>query len=70
MSNTKNKAVVEFEILEKTVKDAIISPFKDEILALVDKFGESGQSGGSAPYTAGAISGAVRSCAYNNLFAI
>lgn len=60
MSNTKNKAVIEFDILKKTVKDAIIMPFKDEILALVDKFGESGQSGGSAPYTAEAISQAVK----------
>jgi hypothetical protein len=59
MSNTKNKAVREFEVLKKTVKDAIIVPFEKEILALVDKFGESGQSGGSAPYTAGAISQAV-----------
>jgi len=61
MSNTKDKAIREFEILEKTVKDAVIVPFKDEILALVDKFGNSGQSGGSAPFTAGAISGAVKS---------
>ena len=59
MSNTKNKAVREFEVLKKTVKDAIIVPFEKEILALVDKFGDSGQSGGSAPYTAGAISKAV-----------
>jgi len=59
MSNTKNKAVLEFEILKNTVKDAIIIPFEKEILALVDKFGESGQSGGSAPYTAGALAKAV-----------
>lgn len=61
MSNTRNKAEVEFTILEKTVKDPIILEFKDEILALVDAFGNSGQSGGSAPYTAGAISSAVKS---------
>ena len=60
MSNTKNKAEVEFQILEKTVKDAIIIPFKDEILALVEAFGSSGQSGGSASFTAGAISKAVK----------
>lgn len=59
MSNTKDKAEREFDILEKTVKDAIITPFRNEILTLVDKFGDSGQSGGSAPYTAGAISQAV-----------
>jgi hypothetical protein len=50
----------EFEVLKKTVKDAIIIPFEKEILALVDKFNQSGQSGGSAPYTAGSISEAVR----------
>ena len=58
-SNTASKAEHEINILEKTVKDAIIVPFKKEILALVDAFGKSGQSGGSAPYTAGAISKAV-----------
>jgi len=60
MSNTKKHAVREFEILNKTVKDAIIAPFEKEILALVDAFGDSGQSGGSAPYAAGAISEAVK----------
>ena len=60
MNNTKNQAVREFGILEKTVEDAIIVPFKDEILALVDRFGDSGQSGSSAPYTAAAISQAVK----------
>jgi hypothetical protein len=59
-SNTKKHAVREFEILNKTVKDAVIAPFEKEIIALVDAFGNSGQSGGSAPYTAGAISEAVK----------
>lgn len=59
MSYTKNKAEMEFDILDKTVKDAVISPFRKEILALIEAFGESGQSGGSAPYTARAISKAV-----------
>lgn len=36
-------------------KTLLITEFVPEIEALVDKFGESGQSGGSAPYTAGAI---------------
>ena len=66
MSNTKDKAVREFDILEKTVKDAIILPFKKEILALVDKFGKSGQSGGSAPYYAEAISQAVKKLCLQN----
>jgi len=60
MSKTATKAEKEFEILEKTVEDALIAPFKKEILALVDAFGKSGQSGGSAPYTAGAIAQAVK----------
>ena len=60
MSKTAEKAALEFEVLRNTVEDAIIVPFEKEILALVEKFGESGQSGGSAPYTAGAISEAVK----------
>jgi hypothetical protein len=60
MSNTADKATLEFEVLRSMVDDAIIMPFEKEILALVDKFGESGQSGGSAPYTASAISSAVK----------
>jgi len=60
MSKTSEKAALEFEVLRNTVEDAIIVPFEKEILALVEKFGESGQSGGSAPYTAGAISEAVK----------
>ena len=36
-------------------KELLIAEFVPEIEALVDKFGESGQSGGSAPFTAGAI---------------
>lgn len=69
MSNIKNKAVREFEILERTVEDPIILPFKDEILALVDKFGDSGQSGGSAPYTSSAISQAVKTLCMQNTLA-
>lgn len=33
----------------------IVFEYEKEILALVDKFGKSGQSGASAPFTAGAI---------------
>jgi hypothetical protein len=60
MSKTKSYAEHELDILEKTVTDAIITPFREELLALVDKFGKSGQSGGSAPYTASALSQAVK----------
>lgn len=50
----------EIDILSATVPDAIILPFRDEILSLCEAFGKSGQSGGSAPYTATAISQAVK----------
>ena len=55
MSNVKKYAELEMDIIEQSIEDAIITPFREEILALVDAFGKSGQSGGSAPYTARAI---------------
>ena len=60
MTNTQSHAQVEFDILSKTTPDAIALEFKDEILALCEKFGNSGQSGGSAPYTAAIISSVVK----------
>ena len=51
----------ELDLLAATVPDAIVTPFAKEILALCEAFGKSGQSGGSAPYTASAISQAVKS---------
>ena len=39
---------------------ALIEEFVPEMLALIEKFGNSGQSGGSAPYTAGAITSALK----------
>lgn len=59
MTKIKSHAARELELLEKTVPDALILEFKPEILALCDAFGKSGQSGGSAPYVASAISQAV-----------
>lgn len=63
-SNTKNFAQRELDILSKSSTDPdnrpIIEEFIPELLALVDKFGHSGQSGGSAPYTASALSQAVK----------
>ncbi len=59
MTNSKSHAKRELEILKKTTPDAIVTPFKNEILALCEAFGRSGQSGGSAPFTATAISQAV-----------
>lgn len=57
---TGNYAASELEILSKTVKNPIIAPFKKELIALCERFGKSGQSGGSAPYTASALSHAVK----------
>lgn len=59
MTNSKSHAKRELELLEKTTPNAIIIPFKNEILALCEAFGKSGQSGGSAPFTARAISQAI-----------
>ena len=60
MTNTQKFAKRELDILEATTPDAIITPFAKEILALCEAFGKSGQSGGSAPFTATAISQAVK----------
>lgn len=60
MSNTADKAIVELELLEKYIPDSVVIGFKSELIALVDKFGNSGQSGGSAPYVANAIANAVK----------
>lgn len=60
MNNSQSHAKKELEILAKVVPDAIVTPFAKEIIALCEAFGRSGQSGGSAPYTALAISDAVK----------
>ena len=60
MTNTQKFAKQELDILAATVPDAIVTPFAKEILALCEAFGNSGQSGGSAPYTATAISKAIK----------
>lgn len=60
MTNSQSHAKRELEILAKTTPDAIVTPFANEIIALCEAFGKSGQSGGSAPYTASAISQAVK----------
>ena len=57
-SNTHNFAKEELDIVLAT-PDPILAPFVPEILALCEKFGQSGQSGGSAHYTAAAIAEAV-----------
>ena len=60
MTNTQSYAQRELDILIKTTPDAIIRHFVPEILALYEAFGKSGQSGGSAPYTAGALADAIK----------
>jgi hypothetical protein len=60
MSKTKSFAERELDILVKTTPDAVIRDFIHEIIALCEAFGNSGQSGGSAPYVAKALSQAVK----------
>jgi hypothetical protein len=64
MTNTYNFAKRELDILVKSATDPedrpIIEPFIPQILAICQKFGKSGQSGGSAPYTATALSQAIK----------
>lgn len=59
-TNTARKAAVELSVLFATTPDATIIPFKEEILSLCEAFGKSGQSGGSAPYVATALSHAIK----------
>ena len=62
-SNTLTHGEREMAILSRSCKDPedrpLVEPFRYEILALCDKFGNSGQSGGSAPMTARFIAMAV-----------
>ncbi len=60
MTNTQKFAKRELDIFATTVPDSIVTPFKKEILSLCEAFGKSGQSGGSAPYTASAISRVIK----------
>ena len=59
-NNTKSHAERELDILIKTTPDAIIRHFVPEIIAICEAFGKSGQSGVSAPYTASALSQAIK----------
>ena len=67
-------ALREFEILEYLNKDSkeedtpIILNYKNEILEILKKFAESGQSGGSAPYTAAILGNTIKDlCLYKTL---
>lgn len=59
-SNTYLHAKQELDLLLENVKEPIVGPFIPEILAIAEKFGSSGQSGGSAPYTIGAIASCIQ----------
>lgn len=63
MTNTQLHAKTELEILSANATNPdnrpIIEEFTPEILALCEKFGNSGQSGSSAPYVAKALSLAI-----------
>ena len=63
MSNAQTFAKQELEILSKTHLDPynrpIVERFIPEILALVEKFGKSGQNGGSAPMTADILASTI-----------
>lgn len=60
MNKMKSRAELEFELLEKSVPNAIILPFKKEIIALYEAFMSSGQSGGSAPFVASEITNSIK----------
>jgi len=63
-TNTARYAERELSILSQSLPDPdnrpIVEPFTKEILSLCEAFGKSGQSGGSAPYTATAISRTIK----------
>ena len=69
--NLYEHAVNEFDLLEQNLdedpdKHPIILEFKTEILSLVKRFADSGQSGGSAPFYASAVSRAIKDlCMFN-----
>lgn len=64
----KSYVETELDILVKTAEPnnrPVIEEFIPEIIALVHKFNKSGQSGGSAPFVAAALSNAVRHLCLN-----
>jgi hypothetical protein len=63
MNNTKRHAQLELGILLKSFEgredSLLIEDFFPEIVALCEKFGDSGQSGSSAPYVAKALADTI-----------
>lgn len=71
-SNTGKFAQKELEILSKLNGDpenpSVIEEFIPEIIALVDKFGQSGQSGASAPLVASILSSTIKKlCSFESI---
>ncbi len=71
-TNIGRHAQVELELLSQSATDPenrpLIEEFKEEIIALCEKFGKSGQSGGSYKYTARALSMAVETlCCFETI---
>ena len=61
MSKLVSFAERELDLMLKSGTPYVIEDFIPEILGLVDKFGKSWwQSGGSAPYVAGALAGTIK----------
>lgn len=64
MTNVAQFAKQELDILSSIYSDpdnpSIVDEFKDEIVNLCEKFGKSGQSGGSAPITASVLSQTIK----------
>jgi hypothetical protein len=62
MNNTELHTVNELNLLDTAKGDerSVILEFRNELIALARKFGDSGQSGGSAPFVASALASAVK----------
>lgn len=60
MTNVKAHAIRELRIVKENTPDALLLEFEKEIIALCEAFGKSGQSGGSAPYVADAVTSVLK----------
>jgi hypothetical protein len=63
MEKEKSYAELELDILCKTAKEndrPVVEEFIPEILSVVNKFRNSGQSGGSAPFTAAIVADCIK----------
>lgn len=58
---------MELRILHKINPDSDILKLKKEVLNLIEKFADSGQSGGSAPFTAQAIGMEIKKRIFNDV---